>query len=72
MEAKLDIFALPSKETLEFLDKVDTWIIKEHRDRDNKIIYTFSKDVPEEVVELFLKIRDNIDLPISEQFYVES
>ncbi len=70
MEAKLDIFALPSEETLEFYNKVDKWIIKEHR--DNKFVFTFSKDVPSEIVELFLKIRDNIDFPLSEQFYVES
>ena len=25
-----------------------------------------------EIIELFLKIRDKIELPISEQFYVES
>ncbi|MCI5942063.1 MAG: hypothetical protein MRZ40_05775 [Ligilactobacillus animalis] len=72
MDARLDIFALPSEETLEFYNKVNKWIIKEHRDDDNKIIYTFSKDVPKQVVKLFLKIRDNIDLPLSEQFYVES
>ncbi|MCR1895357.1 hypothetical protein [Ligilactobacillus murinus] len=72
MEPELEIMALPSEETLEFLNKVDTWIIKEHRDRDNKIVFTFSKDVPGEIVELFLKIRDKIDLPLSEEFHVES
>ena len=54
MEPELEIMALPSEETLEFLNKVDTWIIKEHRDRDNKIVFTFSKDVPGEIVELSL------------------
>lgn len=72
MEEELEIMALPSEETLEFYNKVDKWIIKEHRDRDNKFVFTFSKDVPSEIVELFLKIRDNIDFPLSEQFYVES
>ena len=72
MEEELEIMALPSEETLEFLDKVDTWIIKEHRDSANKIVFTFSKDVPKEAVELFLKIRDKIDLPLSEEFHVES
>ena len=72
MEPELEIMALPSEETLEFYNKVDKWIIKEHRDNDNKIVYTFSKDVPKEIIELFLKIRDKIELPISEQFYVES
>ena len=46
--------------------------MKKDRDNDNKIVYTFSKDVPKEIIELFLKIRDKIELPISEQFYVES
>lgn len=72
MEPELEIMALPSEETLEFYNKVDKWIIKEHRDRDNKIVFTFSKDVPGEIVELFLKIRDKIDLPLSEEFHVES
>lgn len=72
MKAKLDIFALPSEEILEFYNKVDKWIIKEHRDSANKIVFTFSKDVPGEIVELFLKIRDKIDLPLSEEFHVES
>ena len=72
MEPELEIMALPSEETLEFYNKVDKWIIKEHRDSDNKIVYIFSKDVPGEIVELFLKIRDKIDLPLSEEFPVES
>ena len=69
MEEELEIMALPSEETLEFYNKVDKWIIKEHRDRDYKFV---SKDVPSEIVELFLKIRDNIDFPLSEEFHVES
>ncbi len=43
MEEELEIMALPSEETLEFYNKVDKWIIKEHRDRDNKFVFTFSK-----------------------------
>ncbi len=52
MEEELEIMALPSEETLEFYNKVDKWIIKEHRDRDNKFVFTFSKDVPSEIVDL--------------------
>ena len=72
MEPELEIMALPNKETLEFYDKIFDWLTKKDRDNDNKIVYTFSKDVPREIIELFLKIRDKIELPISEQFYVES
>ncbi|HAP23080.1 hypothetical protein [Ligilactobacillus murinus] len=72
MEPELEIMALPNKETLEFYDKIFDWLTKKDRDNDNKIVYTFSKDVPKEIIELFLKIRDKIELPISEQFYVES
>lgn len=72
MEPELEIMALPNKETLEFYDKIFDWLTKKYRDNDNKIVYTFSKDVPKEIIELFLKIRDKIELPISEQFYVES
>lgn len=72
MEPELEIMALPNKETLEFYDKIFDWLTKKDRDNDNKIVYTFSKDVPKEIIELFLKIRNKIELPISEQFYVES
>ena len=72
MEPELEIMALPNKETLEFYDKIFDWLTKKDRDNDNKIVYTFSKDVPKEIVELFLKIRDKIDLPLSEEFHVES
>ena len=72
MEPELEIMALPNKETLEFYDKIFDWLTKKDRDNDNKIVYTFSKYVPKEIIELFLKIRDKIELPISEQFYVES
>ena len=72
MEPELEIMALPNKETLEFYDKIFDWLTKKDRDNDNKIVYTFSKDVPGEIVELFLKIRDKIDLPLSEEFHVES
>ncbi len=40
--------ALPNKETLEFYDKIFDWLTKKDRDNDNKIVYTFSKDVPKE------------------------
>ena len=72
MEPELEIMALPNKETLEFYDKIFDWLTKKDRDNDNKIVYTFSKDVPKEIIELFLKIRDKIDLPLSEEFHVES
>ena len=72
MEPELEIMALPNKETLEFYDKIFDWLTKKDRDNDNKIVYIFSKDVPGEIVELFLKIRDKIDLPLSEEFHVES
>ena len=72
MEPELEIMALPNKETLEFYDKIFDWLTKKDRDNDNKIFYTITKDVPKEIIELFLKIRDKIELPISEQFYVES
>ena len=72
MEPELEIMALPNTETLELSDKIFDWLTKKDRHNDNKIVYTFSKDVPKEIIELFLKIRDKIELPISEQFYVES
>ena len=72
MAPELEIMALPNTETLVFYDKIFDWLTKKDRDNDNKIVYTFSKDVPKEIIELFLKIRDKIELPISEQFYVES
>ena len=72
MEPELEIMALPNKETLEFYDKIFDWLTKKDRDNDNKIVYTFSKDVPKEIIELFLKIRDDVELPISENFHVES
>ncbi len=72
MEPELEIMALPNKETLEFYDKVYNWITGGYREPDNKIVYIFSKDVPKEIIELFLKIRDDVELTISENFHVES
>ena len=72
MEPELEIMALPNKETLEFYDKVYNWITGGYREPDNKIVYIFFLVVPKEIIELFLKIRDDVELPISENFHVES
>ena len=72
MEPELEIMDIQNKENLEFYDKVYNWITGGYREPDNKIVYIFSKDVPKEIIELFLKIRDDVELPISENFHVES
>ena len=47
--------ALPNKETLEFYDKIFDWLTKKDRDNDNKIVYTFSKDVPKRNYRIILE-----------------
>lgn len=56
---------LPSKETLVYLEKVNDWVVSEEI-TDNGGILVFKKDTPSDVIELFEKIRGNLDFKVKE------
>lgn len=56
---------LPSKETLVYLEKVNDWIALEEI-TDNGVILVFKKGVPSDVIELFEKIKDEMDFKVKE------
>ena len=56
---------LPTKETLVYLEKVNNWITSEEI-TDNGVILVFKRDVPSDVIELFEKIKDNLDFKVKE------
>lgn len=56
---------LPRKETLVYLEKVNDWVVSEEI-TDNGVILIFKKDVPSDVIELFGKIKDELDFKIKE------
>ena len=56
---------LPSKETLVYLKKVNYWIASEEI-TDDGVILVFKRDVPGDVIELFKKIRGNLDFKVKE------
>lgn len=56
---------LPSKETLVYLEKVNDWVVSEEI-TDNGVILVFKKDTPSDVIELFEKIRGNLDFKVKE------
>lgn len=55
----------PSKETLVYLEKVNDWVVSEEI-TDNGVILVFKKDTPSDVIELFEKIRGNLDFKVKE------
>ena len=56
---------LPRKETLVYLRKVNDWIALEEI-MDNGVILVFKRNVPGDVIELFKKIRGNLDFKVKE------
>ena len=56
---------LPRKETLVYLEKVNDWVVSEEI-TDNGVILIFKKDVPSDVIELFGKLKDELDFKIKE------
>ena len=56
---------LPRKETLVYYEKIDDWITSE-KITDNGVILVFKRDVPGDVIELFEKIRGNLDFKVKE------
>lgn len=56
---------LPSKETLIYLKKVNDWIASEEITSDG-VILVFKKGVPNDVIELFEKIKDKLDFKVKE------
>lgn len=56
---------LPRKETLVYLRKVNDWIASEEI-TDNGVVLVFKRDVPSDVIELFEKIRGNLDFKVKE------
>ena len=56
---------LPSKETLVYLKEVNDWIASEEI-TDNGVILVFKKDVSNDVIELFEKIKDKLDFTVKE------
>lgn len=56
---------LPRKETLVYLEKVNGWITSEEI-TDNGVILVFKRDVPGDVIELFKKIRGNLDFKVKD------
>ena len=56
---------LPRKETLVYLEKVNNWIASEEI-TDDGVILVFKRDIPGDVIELFEKIRGNLDFKVKE------
>ena len=56
---------LPRKETLVYYEKVDNWIASEEI-VSGGVILVFKKGVPSDVIELFEKIRGNLDFKVKE------
>jgi len=53
----MEIMALPSKEILQFSRDINPWIVKDIFD-GNKKTFVFKEDTPEEILELFNKIKE--------------
>lgn len=56
---------LPSKETLVYYEGIDNWIVSEEI-TDDGIILVFKRDIPNDVIELFEKIKDKLDFKVKE------
>ena len=56
---------LPTKETLVYYEEIDNWIASEEI-TDNGVILVFKRNVPGDVIELFEKIRGNLDFKVKE------
>ena len=56
---------LPSKETLVYYEEIDNWITSEEI-TDDGVILAFKRDVPNDVIELFEKIKDKLDFKVKE------
>lgn len=56
---------LPRKETLVYYERIDDWIASEEI-TDNGVILVFKRDIPGDVIELFEKIRGNLDFKVKE------
>ena len=56
---------LPKKETLVYYEEIDNWIVSE-KIMDNGVILIFKRDVPNDVIELFEKIKDKLDFKVKE------
>lgn len=59
------MMVLPSKETLVYYEEIDNWIALEEIVSDG-VILVFKKSVPSDVIELFEKIRGNLDFKVKE------
>lgn len=56
---------LPREEILIYLREIDDWIASEEI-TDNGVILVFKRDVPNDVIELFEKIKDKLDFKVRE------
>ena len=56
----MEVMALPNKETLIFLNEIDDWIESEEL-IGNKTRFTFQKDTPKRVIDLFEEIKPKLD-----------
>lgn len=59
------MMVLPRKETLVYYEDVDNWIASEEI-TDDGVILVFKRDVPSDVIELFEKIKDELDFTVKE------
>lgn len=56
---------LPRKETLVYYEEIDNWITSGEI-TDDGVILVFKRDVPSDVIELFEKIKDEMDFKVKE------
>ena len=61
----MEIMALPSKEILQFSRDINPWIVKDIFD-GNKKTFVFKEDTPEEILELFNKIKDKLGYKVND------
>ena len=59
------MMVLPRKETLVYYERIDNWIASEEI-TDDRVILVFKKDIPSDVIELFEKIKGNLDFKVKE------
>lgn len=59
------MMVLPRKETLVYYERIDDWIASEEI-TDDGVILVFKRDVPNDVIGLFERIKDKLDFKVKE------
>ena len=68
----MDMDCLPTQEQLDYSYATD-WVVSWFEDDDGKAVFTFSKNMPKEVLDKFLSLSEEFkkQLKISDTYYIE-